>query len=903
MQSLICPACGAYNSEFDSQCAACGAPLATLIEGVNPQGPPRGGGGNRKVPPAGGEDQDSQDGDELRPGQEISHFRILGRLGRGGMGTVYRALDLELNREVALKFLRPERQRRSQDLARFQREAEALAKLDHPNIGTIYQHDQWQGQRFIVMALYDGETLAEHLAEQREHRLPISEAIRIASQLASALQAAHGASLVHRDLKPENVIILRDGWVKLIDFGLALWAGSPRQTEKGMVVGTLLYMAPEQIRSEEAIPQTDLWALGVVLYEMLAGRHPFRGKGQEIGNSILYEEPFPLRKARPQVPMILEKIVERCLLKEIKDRWASAADVLAELQVAGASGSGVANVETPRAKRSPWYWPSAAAAILLLGLVGYMIYVIDRTNRPLPRSVTNSPMYVAILRPVVSGSLNAAGQGRVLTNLKASLLRTVQVLTGLAASQSDQFQASQLEHETGDIARTLAADEIVFSRANCAADLCQITLSRLDGRDGRVEWTETLNQKLPSSKPRAFAEAVASSLRKSYGDHKLRAPRVELDVTEEDYGTYLDLRRLTDRYQANPRLLDQLEALRQREPAFLDLYSLEAQVEHQLFESGAGDSHNLDRGIAVAQQALERAPRDLRPLLYLFELLQDAHKNAEAETALQQLAPIDPAESLLRLGLLASLKEDHQTELRLIAEATHIHPSSRLFTALANHEYTRGVDDARSHFREVLRREPNNINGLKGLAQILMQKNPDRGAALYRRITETAPDADSFTNLGVSLMLTGRFAEAADSLRPALALKPADPSATLNLADCLLLLHRPEARQLYSQVITTTEHAGTDDWQTLSTRAQAFAHLGEKRNAVETILSALRVAPKNDQLAYEAALVYAIVGELKIALVHAQRAAAGGLNAFFFKSPFLDPLRHDPDFQKLAPKE
>ncbi|HEV7784879.1 MAG TPA: serine/threonine-protein kinase, partial [Thermoanaerobaculia bacterium] len=370
--SLICPDCGASNSEFDSQCAACGASLATLIEGVNPEGPPGGGGGNRKVPRAGDEDEDSkdgEDGDELHPGQEISHFRILGRLGRGGMGTVYRALDLELNREVALKFLRPERQRRKQDLARFQREAEALAKLDHPNVGTIYHVDQWQGQRFLAMALYDGETLATHLAKQPEHRLPVAEAIRIASQLASALQAAQGVGLVHRDLKPENVIILPDGWVKLIDFGLARWAGSPRQTEQGMVVGTILYMAPEQIRSEEAISQTDLWGLGVMLYVMLAGRHPFRGNGLEVGHSILYDKPVPLRKVCPQVPASLEKIVDRCLAKEVKDRWSSAADVLAELQKAGPSGSGAGIPVPPLASRAAWRsWKIALpAALLLLG--------------------------------------------------------------------------------------------------------------------------------------------------------------------------------------------------------------------------------------------------------------------------------------------------------------------------------------------------------------------------------------------------------------------------------------------------------------------------------------------------------------------------------------------------------
>jgi tetratricopeptide (TPR) repeat protein/predicted Ser/Thr protein kinase len=816
------------------------------------------------------------------------------------MGTVYRALDLELNREVALKFLRPERQRRKQDLARLQREAEALAKLDHPNIGTIYHVDQWQGRRFLAMALYDGETLAEHLARQPEQRLPVSETVRIASQLAAALQAAHGAGLVHRDLKPENVIILPDGWVKLIDFGLARWAGSPRQTEQGMVVGTIRSMAPEQIRSEEAIPQTDLWALGVVLYEMLAGRHPFRGKGLEIGNSILSEKPFPLRKACPQVPVILEKIVERCLSKEIKDRWASAAEILAELQMAGPSGSGTAYLVTRLARRSPWYWPSAAAVILLIGLVGYMIYVIYQPTWPRAPSATHSPTYIAILKPVVKGSLNPAGQARVLTNLKASLLRTVQMLDGLAASESDQFQISQLTHETGDVARGVAADEIISSQADCTGNLCQITWSRLDGRDGRVSWTENLKQKFPYSKPRAFAEAVASSLRKSYGDHKLRVPRLELDVTEEDYRRYLDLRQLTDLYQVNNRLLGQLEALRQRDPAFLELNLLEAHVDHLLFQSGAGDIHCLDRGIAAARQALERAPSDLRPLLYLSELYEDAQQYTNAETALQRLAPLDPAESLLRRGRLAALKEDHQTELRLITAAAQLHSSSRNFTSLAVHEYTQGVDDARSHFKEVLRREPNNINGYKGLGQIIMQKNPGRAAALYLRAEQIAPDPDCLTNLGSYLILLGRYTEAESRLRKALTFKTADPSAALNLADCLLLLKRTEAHQLYLQVVATTEHTLPQQWQTLSVRAQAFAHLGEKGKAIEAILGALSVAPKSDQLAYEAALVYAIVGELKVAFSQAQRAAAGGINPFYFKSPFLDPLRHDPDFQRLA---
>jgi tetratricopeptide (TPR) repeat protein/predicted Ser/Thr protein kinase len=817
------------------------------------------------------------------------------------MGMVYRALDVELGREVALKFLRPERQRRKQDLARLQREAEALAKLDHPNIGTIYHVDQWQGQRFLAMALYDGETLAEHLARQPEHRLPVSEAIRIATQLASALQAAQGAGLVHRDLKPENIIILRDGWIKLIDFGLARWAGSPRQTEKGMVVGTLLYMAPEQICSEEAIPQTDLWALGVVLYEMLAGRHPFRGKGLEIGNSILHEKPFPLHKACPQVPVRLERIVERCLAKEIKDRWASAAEILAELQAAGLSRSRAA-IQVPRPRAAWQYWKIALpAALLLLGILiaGYFLLRPAR------------PVYVAVLQPEIPDSLSSDDQARVKVNLRAALVRTVALLDGLVAldpNQVDQAQGApffDLQKESvlnaERVARRLGADEIIRSLAYCDGDNCRVTLKRLNGQTVQEVWSTT-EVGLHPSKPKLFATMVVELLRKGYQNRKLRVTGLNLKAEEENYSRYLELlQRSTDLKTQEPKalkeLLAKLQALRQQAPDFAEAYLLEASVCRRLQETVY-----LDQGVVVAKQFQKLAPGDPRPLKDLSDLYSAAGHYREAGTILDQLAEVDLATSLFRRSQLEERQGRPHDALKLRAEATRQHPSVNSYLYLANFEYQQGyLDDARDHYKEALLLEPDNLDGLKGLSQIELLVDPENAVEWLHEIAKLDPGPDSLINLGTCLLSLRRYGEAEGYLRKALALSPADPSAALDLADCLLLLNRSqEANKYYSQIAAITKNTtGPSDWQRLSVRAQALAHLGNTKEAENTIQIALSIAPTSQQLACEAAGVYVSLGRQALAIFHAKRAAAGGAGTYCLGFPLFDPLRHNPDFQKL----
>ena len=264
---------------------------------------------------------------EIRP---FSHYAGLERLGGGGMGVVYKAEDTRLKRQVALKFLPPELTRDDDARQRFVQEAQAASALDHPNICTIYEIDSTpDGQLFIAMAYYEGETLKKRLERAR---LTIEEAINIATQIAQGLVKAHQARIVHRDIKPANVMLTSDGLVKIVDFGIAKLIGLTGVTRTGSTVGTVAYMSPEQINGGAVDQQSDLWALGVVLYEMLTGSRAFRGEHDAtIIHAILNTEPKPVRTVRPEVGPELERIVSRALAKGRGERYQSAAELAGDL--------------------------------------------------------------------------------------------------------------------------------------------------------------------------------------------------------------------------------------------------------------------------------------------------------------------------------------------------------------------------------------------------------------------------------------------------------------------------------------------------------------------------------------------------------------------------------------------
>ena len=315
--------------------------------------------------------------EELMIGKTISHYRIVEKLGEGGMGVVYKAEDTKLKRTVALKFLPPEFTRDPAARERFVHEAQAAAALDHPDICTIYEIDEAENHAFIAMAYIDGERLTDKI---ERGPLKLEEALEIAVHIAQGLQAAHEKGIVHRDIKSANVMLTISGQLKVMDFGLAKLPGRTMVTREGTTLGTAGYMSPEQARGENADSLTDIWSLGVVLYEMLTGRLPFRGEyEQALIYQILNGAPDPITSLRTGVPMDLERIVTKCLEKNPGERYQTAVDLLADLRhlqrTLGIESQAKQSV-TPMQQRPFrrirwWYW--VAPSLLLVAIIAIIL--------------------------------------------------------------------------------------------------------------------------------------------------------------------------------------------------------------------------------------------------------------------------------------------------------------------------------------------------------------------------------------------------------------------------------------------------------------------------------------------------------------------------------------------------
>src|SRR4029077_20178279 len=281
---------------------------------------------------------------ELPADSTLSHYRIVSKLGAGGMGEVYLAQDTKLDRKVAIKFLHEEFSKDADKLNRFVQEAKAASALNHPNILTVYEIGEVDGKNYIATELIDGQTLRDHLSHKDS--LQLSAILKIGVQVAEALSAAHQAGITHRDIKPENIMLRTDGYAKVLDFGLAKLS-EPRhvgratgsgsedatqvrvKTAPGIVMGTVSYMSPEQARGNPTDTRTDLWSLGVVLYEMIARKLPF--SGETVNHTIvaiLEKEPQQLANTSPE----LQRIIRKALTKDVDMRYQSARDLLIDLK-------------------------------------------------------------------------------------------------------------------------------------------------------------------------------------------------------------------------------------------------------------------------------------------------------------------------------------------------------------------------------------------------------------------------------------------------------------------------------------------------------------------------------------------------------------------------------------------
>jgi serine/threonine-protein kinase len=868
-------------------------------------------------------------------GMTIGPYRVIRRLGAGGMGEVFLAWDPRLEREVAIKRIRagtgddPDRQER------FRREARVTAGLNHPAIVQVFDVISAGDSDHLVMEYVPGRTLHQMT---EEGPLTLEQGLAIAAAIAEGLAYAHRRGVLHRDLKTENVLVTPEGQAKITDFGIALRfaaGGDERLTREGLVVGTYRVMAPEQACGDEVGPHSDLFSLGILLYELFTGTSPFLAPtGRETLRRILDHWPPPPLALSPGLPPELSVLVEELLEKDPALRPGDARPIAERLRALAADtaeqeqetllptlpiqpsrrtsdqatrrSSRPASRPTqpaepshpPPRKRRLWIFAlGGAAALAILALV--LRFGMDAPEAPVAR-----PLYVAVLQPHLR-----SGQPGEDTDFLAFTAR------GALQSELTRFEGvfpkapSEVDAVSGPpaaVARAVAADEVLEPSFACQARTCSVEIGRLRGSDGSVAWSGGVD--VPLDDPLTAARALSMLIRQAYSERRLRPGVPDLKVAPEDYAEYLAVRRRLNAGGANdPALLRRLAEVRRRSPEFVDPYLVEAQLGINRFEL-TRDKEHLDRALALLAEARALAPGDPEVRYTQIYAQLRGGRLDEAETALasfERQAPGDVRVLDLRADLLERRGQPAKA-LALTLEAAGRQPSwVRLYTH-ARLAWRQGeIAAARESLERLLERSPGNGFGRTLLATIeLTNGDPARAAALYEEIAAAQPaDSGALANLGLARMLQGDYDGSAEALERAVATEPGSYLLLLNLGQARWLQgRRAEAQEMFRRVLALSEKdPATEDWQRLTARAQAFAHLGERTRAVAEAQEALHLAPQSGQAAFEASLVSALVGDRTAALVHAQRARALGFEApGWFRLPWFEPLLADPDFRALV---
>lgn len=793
-------------------------------------------------------------GRDLIVGTKLGHYRILEKIGAGGMGAIYRARDEHLDRTVAVKILPVGLLAHEESRKRFRKEALALSRLNHPNIATIHDFDTQGGMDFLVMEYIPGGTLAEKLAKGA---LPEKEAIALGIQLADGLSAAHEHGVIHRDLKPANLQITGDRRLKILDFGVAKLrvpvtptaaTATGDLTQSHGIVGTLPYMAPEQLLGKETDARTDIHAAGCVLYEMATGAHPFADMpAGDLVSAILSRPPSPPATVNPSISAELARITSKCLEKDPEARYQSAREIAIDLRRMGSATAPVPPLPVPHR----WSKTTGVAALVVLALL-LALSLIWRTGMLRTRP-TPSIQSLAVL-PLANVSGDPA-QEYLSDGMTDELITTLGKLPSIRViSRTSIMRYKKTDKSLPEIAKELNVDAVVEGSVRRAGDRVRITAQLVQASDRRL-WGETYDRDLRDvlSLQSDVAGAIVSQVRAELAPQEQKPLVRERPVNPEAYALYLQGRALWGRDTPT------------------DNHAATDALEHSIA---------IDSQFAPAYAALARAYSDR---LFLFEP-KDEWKN-RAEAAIDKALALDPDS----------------------AEA-HLSRAVLLFTPAHGWQYEKATQEC----RQALALNPNLAEAHLTLGMIFVHIGLFEGAIHEFRQAATLNPNISEASLYTAFALTwaGKFDEASVFLRST------EPSLLAKIMTANNLLNRgrgDEAWGIMRQLLKVDPQEKLVYVSCLHAGLLAYSGKGPEAERMirEKILpeaEAMKAYGHFHHVANCVADIYAQLNKSEEAVKWLEETAATGFPCYshFESDPALDPIRQDPRFiafmQKLKPQ-
>jgi serine/threonine protein kinase/Flp pilus assembly protein TadD len=843
-------------------------------------------------------------------GPSVGPYRILRQLGSGGMGEVWLAEDSRLNRQVALKTVRPA-ENDAASRARLLREARAAAGLNHPNIAAVYDVLEEDGDIVVVFEYVEGETLHGRIARGP---LPAAEAVEIGSQIAKALISAHAHGVVHRDLKPSNVIVNAEGHAKVLDFGIArviaigttlTIGGSSADTIGGLgLIGTAGYAAPEQMVSSAVDERADLYALGVVLFEMISGHRPFVGNDPvQLATSKLGSVAPPLSSTGKPVPPALETLVASLLERDRDRRPGSASDVLASLHTV----FGQRPVKQSRALLA------AAGTLLIVILGGYAVSNLN-VGKPSGAAATASPVIAVLPLTNMSGDASKDFIAAGIAESLISRLAPIQTITVL--SRSSVAEARTRSTDPRKLVKDLGATYLIDGTVQESGGVYRISIN-LIRPDQSIAWADSVQGGAAEifDLQNRLAVMVASALRVQVSPADRQRMNAPITTSAEALQKYWQARALFDRRDVSGNIDAAIAAYDEAitiDPSFA--------LAHAALGEAFWTKYSDTRDASLAKQAADEGYTALRldanapQVRYTLAVtLAGTGKLDEAVGELRQALALQPNydDARRQLGVVLATQGHVEDAIGEFDKAIVARPEAWLnYSAKGRSMYSVGrYKDAIAAFQNVIRLQPDNAAGFQQLGTAYQQIGEnDLAVENYQKALAIRPSAAAYSNMGKLLHERGDFAAAVDAYQRSIRLRPNAAASHRNLGDTLMRLNKVrEAKAEYLEAVRLGEadlKVNPTDGQALAQQAVYLQKSGQRDVAAERMRAAIASAPDNAEVLYRVAVVQVLSGNSELALKTLSNAIAKGYSARSVKSDDeWASLRNDSRFVQLIGEE